>query len=35
MRTLMDELSCQPRGERGNTLCMIKHCSSSQVRFSA
>jgi serine/threonine-protein kinase RsbW len=26
MRTLMDELSCQRRGERGNTLRMIKHC---------
>jgi serine/threonine-protein kinase RsbW len=29
MRTLMDELSCQPRadlgGERGNTLRMVKH----------
>jgi serine/threonine-protein kinase RsbW len=24
MRTLMDELSCQPRGERGNTLRMVK-----------
>jgi serine/threonine-protein kinase RsbW len=26
MRALMDELSCQPRGERGNTLRMIKRC---------
>ena len=25
MRTLMDELSCQPRGEHGNTLRMVKH----------
>ncbi|HTU17251.1 MAG TPA: ATP-binding protein [Gemmataceae bacterium] len=24
MRTLMDELSCQPRGEQGNTLRMVK-----------
>ncbi len=24
MRTLMDELSCRPRGERGNTLRMVK-----------
>lgn len=24
MRTLMDELSCQPRGEHGNTLRMVK-----------
>jgi serine/threonine-protein kinase RsbW len=26
MRTLMDELSCQPRGERGNELRMVKRC---------
>jgi serine/threonine-protein kinase RsbW len=26
MRSLMDELSCQPRGERGNTLRMVKRC---------
>ncbi len=26
MRTLMDELSCQPRGERGNILRMVKLC---------
>jgi serine/threonine-protein kinase RsbW len=26
MRTLMDELSCQPRGESGNTLRMVKRC---------
>lgn len=25
MRTLMDELSCQPRGNGGNTLRMVKH----------
>lgn len=24
MRTLMDEISCEPRGERGNTLRMVK-----------
>jgi serine/threonine-protein kinase RsbW len=24
MRTLMDELSCQPRGDRGNLLRMVK-----------
>lgn len=24
MRSLMDELSCQPRGEHGNTLRMVK-----------
>ena len=28
MRTLMDEVSCQPRGEGGNTLRMVKHCLS-------
>jgi serine/threonine-protein kinase RsbW len=27
MRKLMDELSCQPRGECGNTLRMFKRCS--------
>ena len=26
MRTIMDELTCQPRGERGNVLRMVKHC---------
>jgi serine/threonine-protein kinase RsbW len=26
MRRLMDELTCQPRGERGNTLRMVKRC---------
>jgi serine/threonine-protein kinase RsbW len=26
MRTLMDELSCQRRGERGNELRMVKRC---------
>ena len=28
MRSLMDELSCQPRGECGNTLRMVKRSSS-------
>jgi serine/threonine-protein kinase RsbW len=27
MRALMDELDCQPRGEHGNTLRMVKHCN--------
>jgi serine/threonine-protein kinase RsbW len=27
MRSLMDELSCQPRGPRGNTLRMVKRCT--------
>jgi serine/threonine-protein kinase RsbW len=27
MRALMDELSCQPRGERGNLLRMVKRCT--------
>jgi serine/threonine-protein kinase RsbW len=33
MRTIMDELTIQPRGERGNTLRMVKHrpCRSSQT----
>jgi serine/threonine-protein kinase RsbW len=26
MRALMDELTTQPRGERGNTLRMVKRC---------
>jgi serine/threonine-protein kinase RsbW len=26
MRTLMDELTCQSHGQRGNTLRMVKHC---------
>ncbi len=26
MRALMDELTCQPREERGNTLRMVKRC---------
>ena len=26
MRKLMDELSCEPHGERGNTLRMVKRC---------
>jgi len=26
MRTVMDELSCHPRGERGNILRMVKRC---------
>ena len=29
MRRLMDELSCQPRGNRGNTLRMLKRCTCS------
>jgi serine/threonine-protein kinase RsbW len=32
MRKLMDELSCQPRGERGNTLRMVKHCEARKAR---
>jgi serine/threonine-protein kinase RsbW len=27
MRALMDELSCQPCGERGNMLRMVKRCA--------
>jgi anti-sigma regulatory factor (Ser/Thr protein kinase) len=27
MRALMDELSCQPRAERGNILRMVKRCA--------
>ncbi len=36
MRTLMDELTCQPRDDGGNTLCMVKHCRlEASARFSA
>jgi serine/threonine-protein kinase RsbW len=36
MRTLMDELTCQPRGERGNTLRMLKlRGKNSPARDSA
>ncbi|HZV07712.1 MAG TPA: ATP-binding protein [Gemmataceae bacterium] len=31
MRALMDELSCQPRGEFGNTLRMVKHCPTTSL----
>jgi anti-sigma regulatory factor (Ser/Thr protein kinase) len=27
MRALMDELTCQPRGDRGNLLRMVKRCN--------
>ena len=29
MRALMDELTCQPRGPRGNRLRLVKHCTRS------
>jgi serine/threonine-protein kinase RsbW len=35
MRALMDELSCQPRGERGNTLRMVKRCPRPQPSAEA
>jgi serine/threonine-protein kinase RsbW len=35
MRALMDELSCQPRGERGNTLRMVKRCPRPQPAAEA
>ena len=31
MRALMDELSCHPRGERGNLLRMMKRCHRTAV----
>lgn len=31
MRTLLDELISQPRGERGNTLRMVKRCRLQAV----
>jgi hypothetical protein len=27
----MDELSCQPRGPRGNTLRMVKRCDGGPL----
>ena len=35
MRTLMDELTCQPRGPRGNTLRMVKRCPPPSCRRDA
>jgi anti-sigma regulatory factor (Ser/Thr protein kinase) len=32
MRTLMDELTCEPRGARGNTLRMVKRYRASLER---
>jgi serine/threonine-protein kinase RsbW len=32
MRSLMDELSCQPRAERGNILRMVKFCGRNSRR---
>lgn len=32
MRALMDELSCQSRGEFGNTLRMVKRCTQESSR---
>jgi serine/threonine-protein kinase RsbW len=29
MRRLMDELSCRPRGNRGNVLRMVKRCPAT------
>ena len=31
MRALMDELTCQPRGERGNILRMVKFCTQKRL----
>ena len=35
MRKLMDELSCEPRPERGNTLRMVKRCGRHSCRRDA
>jgi anti-sigma regulatory factor (Ser/Thr protein kinase) len=35
MRTLMDELVCQPRIHRGNTLRMVKRCPCPSQRRDA
>ena len=31
MRSIMDELTCQPRGEKGNALRMVKHRSARRA----
>jgi serine/threonine-protein kinase RsbW len=33
MRTLMDELSCRPRGKQGNILRMVKLCGHNSKRY--
>ena len=35
MRSLMDELNCHPRGERGNALRMVKHCRGDRAASEA
>jgi serine/threonine-protein kinase RsbW len=35
MRSLMDELNCHPRGERGNALRMVKRCRHNAARPGA
>ncbi len=35
MRSLMDELNCHPRGERGNALRMVKHCRGTRAASRA
>ena len=35
MRSLMDELSCEPRGEGGNTLRMVKRRAASRAPAGA
>src|SRR5262249_39717290 len=35
MRALTDELTCQPRGERGNILRLVKRCSGDSAGSTA
>lgn len=35
MRSLMDELQCHPRGERGNALHMVKRCGRNSPASEA
>ena len=35
MRKLMDEVSCQPREQRGNTLRLVKRCPRNMPRRDA
>jgi anti-sigma regulatory factor (Ser/Thr protein kinase) len=35
MRTLMDELNCERRGNRGNALHMVKRCRPAEMAVHA
>jgi len=35
MRALMDEVSCRPRGQRGNTVRLVKRCEPNSAKRDA